>query len=103
MLKKYKGSLFKEDDSAVLKEPREKWFKGEDGAGHGSIMAQAFDNTIVSWQIWEMMRKLTCVICGQQYVRHLPQVENPEVICKVLCQTVYDLRKAFLARTEAVV
>lgn len=60
-----------------------------------SLMADAFDSTIISWQVWETIRKLTCVICGKQYVRQLANVENADEIAEKLCQFVYDLKMGF--------
>lgn len=76
MDEKYKGCLTREDVATTLKVPREKWFRDENGNGRYSLMADAFDSTIISWQVWETIRKLTCVVCGKQYVRQLANVEN---------------------------
>lgn len=76
MDEKYKGCLTREDVAPTLKVPREKWFRDENGNGRYSLMADAFDSTIISWQVWETIRKLTCVVCGKQYVRQLANVEN---------------------------
>ena len=65
--KKYKGCLSKEDTQSILKEPRNKWFRDAQGSCSNSLMADAFDNSIIAWQVWENIRKLTCVICGKQY------------------------------------
>lgn len=90
--KKYKGCLTREDTQIVLKEPRNKWFRDVQGCGTNSIMADAFDSSIISWQVWETIRKLTCVICGKQYVRHLEKDDHADEIAEELCQFVYDLR-----------
>ena len=83
MDEKYKGCLTREDVATTLKAPREKWFKDENGSGANSLMADAFDSSIISWQVWETIRKLTCVICGKQYVRQLANVENADEIAGV--------------------
>lgn len=93
--KKYKGCLTREDTQSVLKKPRNKWFRDENGVGQKSLMADAFDNSIVSWQVWETIRKLTCVICGKQYVRHLLGVEESEETAEEICQFIYDLRMKY--------
>lgn len=93
--KKYKGCLSREDTQSVLKEPREKWFRDDRHASTNSLMARAFDNSIVSWQVWEVVRKLTCVICGKQYVRHLADNEHAEEIAERICKFVYDLRMEY--------
>lgn len=60
--KKYKGCLSREDTQSVLKEPRNKWFRDENGGGGHSLMTDAFDNSIVSWQetYLRYMRKAVC-------------------------------------------
>ena len=55
---KYKGCLTREDVATTLKVPREKWFKDENGHGAYSLMTDAFDSSIISWQVWETIRKL---------------------------------------------
>lgn len=95
MDEKYKGCLTREDVATTLKVPREKWFKDENGYGHNSLMSEAFDSSIISWQVWETIRKLTCVVCGKQYVRQLVNVENADEIAEKLCQFVYDLKMEF--------
>lgn len=95
MDEKYKGCLTREDVATTLKAPREKWFKDEDGGGSNSLMSKAFDSSIISWQVWETIRKLTCVVCGKQYVRQLANVENADEIAEKLCQFVYDLKMEF--------
>ncbi len=95
MDEKYKGCLIREDVATTLKAPREKWFRDENGIGRGSLMANAFDSSIISWQVWETVRKLTCVICGKQYVRHLANVENADEVAEKLCQFIYDLKMDF--------
>lgn len=92
---KYKGCLTREDVATTLKAPREKWFRDENGNGRNSLMTDAFDSSIISWQVWETIRKLTCVICGKQYVRHLANVENADEVAEKLCQFVYDLKMDF--------
>lgn len=93
--KKYKGCLTREDTQSVLREPRNKWFRDDCGNGRDSLMSNAFDNTIISWQVWETIRKLTCVICGKQYVRHLAGIKESEEIAEGICQFVYDLRMKY--------
>lgn len=95
MDEKYKGCLIREDVATTLKAPREKWFRDENGIGRGSLMTNAFDSFIISWQVWETIRKLTCVVCGKQYVRQLANVENADEIAEKLCQFVYDLKMDF--------
>lgn len=95
MDEKYKGCLTREDVATTLKAPREKWFKDENGSGSHSLMTGAFDSSIISWQVCETIRKLTCVICGKQYVRQLANVENADEVAEKLCQFVYDLKMEF--------
>ncbi len=91
--KKYKGCMTKEDVATVLKEPREKWFKDENGHGSNSLMSEAFGSSIIAWQVWETIRKLTCVVCGKQYVRHLKEEDNADEVAEKICQCIYDLGK----------
>ena len=97
---KYKGCLSKEDTQSVLKQAREKWFqkpiKGSLGVRE-SLMHKLFGN-IIYWQVWELIRKLTCIICGCQYVRHLAGCDYAEEVAEKLCQTVYDLKKEYEGR-----
>ena len=92
---KYKGCLIKEDVFKPLKEPREKWFNGPNGGGGNSLMAEAFDSSIIAWQVWETIRKLTCVICGKQYVRQIAGIEEALEIAEKICQYIYDLAVEF--------
>lgn len=92
MEKKYKVCLSREDTQSILSNPRNKWFRDDNGNGHGSLMAKAFDSSIISWQVWETIRKLTCVVCGKQYVRHLSKVDNADKIAERICQFIYDLK-----------
>lgn len=92
--KKYKGCLSREDTQSVLKAPREKWFRDNNG-GNSSLMSEAFDSTIISWKVWETIRRLTCVVCGKQYVRQIANIENADEIAEKICQFVYDLKMEF--------
>lgn len=89
---KYKGCLSREDTQSVLKNPREKWFKGYD-----SPMHILFGN-IIYWQVWELIRKLTCIVCGKQYVRHLADIEYADEVAEKICQFVYELKKEYSER-----
>ena len=100
MEKKYKGCLSKEDTQSALSKPRNKWFRDENGNGSGSLMAEAFDSSIISWQVWETIRKLTCVVCGKQYVRHLSEVDGADEIAEKICQFIYDLKMEFKEDTK---
>ena len=90
--KKYKGCLSKEDTQSVLKNVREKWFTCE--LNKSSPMHKLFGN-IIYWQVWELIRKLTCIICGCQYVRHLSGCAYAEEVAEKLCQCVFDLKKEY--------
>lgn len=92
---KYKGCLTREDVFKPLKEPREKWFRDENGGGGKSLMAEAFGSSIIAWQVWETIRKLTCVICGKQYVRQIAGIEEAPEIAEKICQYIYDLAVDF--------
>ena len=92
--KKYKGCLTREDTQSVLKEAREKWFKYDAIREPPSPMHKLFGN-IIYWQVWEYIRKLTCVICGCQYVRHLDGVKGAEDVAEKLCKAIYDIKREY--------
>ena len=92
---KYRGCLTHEDVATTLKAPREKWFRNEFEKSGKSVMAKAFDSGIISWQVWETIRKLTCVICGKQYVRQLCDTPYADEVAEKLCQFVYDLKMEY--------
>lgn len=94
--KKYKGCLSKEDTQSVLKNVREKWF-AHDLYKKDSPMHNLFGN-IIYWQVWELIRKLTCIICGCQYVRHLSGCDYAEEVAEKLCQAVFDIKKEYEGR-----
>ena len=83
--------IWREDTQSVLKKPREKWFSHSVGKGNESLMFGLF-GTIIYWQVWELIRKLTCVICGKQYVRHLSECRYADEVAEKICQFVYDLK-----------
>ena len=100
--KSLKGKVIREDVSTTLKEPREYWFvkRTVDGKKQDGLMRTVIDS-ITSWAMWELIRKLTCYICGKSYVRHLVGEEDiANQICNVLCQTVYDLRVKYIAESK---
>lgn len=76
----------------VLKEPRDKWFRGKDYSWGGSVMCEAFGGGVTASQVWDMIRRLTCLIRGKQYVRHLVGDDTAAETAEKLCQFVYDLR-----------
>lgn len=97
--KKYKGCLTREDTQSVLKNVRDKWFTYDAIRGPKSPMFNLF-GTIIYWQVWENIRKLTCVICGCQYVRHLSRVKDAEEVAEKLCQAIYDIKREYGERRE---
>jgi len=85
----FKGTLLKEDTQSVLAEVRHKWFGN---SGHNGLMNNVFEIHTV-WKIWELVRKLTCLICGTGYVRRLSGKEDiANRLADSLCQTIYALR-----------
>lgn len=96
---KYKLFLSKENSGLVLKEQREKWFNTPDRRSfqnaNQSVMANAFGHPFYAWRAWDNIRKLTCLICGKQYVRQLAGDKIANEICEKLCQTVFDLREIY--------
>ncbi len=100
--KKYKGCLTREDTQSVLKNVRDKWFSYDSIRQPSSPMHKLFGN-IIYWQVWEHIRKLTCVICGCQYVRHLANLPDPkcaEEVAEKLCQAIYDIKREYGERRE---
>lgn len=95
--KKYKGCLSREDTQSVMKNTRDKWFNHDSIRGKDSPMHKVFGN-IIYWQVWELIRKLTCIICGCQYVRHLAGCPYAEEVADRLCQLVYDLKTEYDGR-----
>lgn len=58
-------------------------------------------DSVTSWSMWELIRKLTCYICGKSYVRHLASEEEiANEICNTLCRTVYELRVKYLNESK---
>lgn len=97
---KYKGCLSREDTQSVLKNTREKWFKHDPLRGErDSPMHKVFGN-IIYWQVWELVRKLTCIVCGRQYVRHLAGCEYAEEVADKICQLIYDLKTEYDGRID---
>lgn len=94
--KKYEVKHKNEDTHTVLKEPREKWFRDENGLGYRSKMTEVFDSSIIAWQVWENVRRLTCMICGKRYVRQLSEEDNAPEVAEKLCQCIYELRKEYM-------
>lgn len=92
--REYKGCLSREDTQSVLKETREKWFKYDPIRGGDSPMHKVFGN-IIYWQVWELIRKLTCIICGCQYVRHLSGNKYAEEMADKICAFVYELKSEY--------
>jgi hypothetical protein len=100
--KSLKGKVIREDVATTLKEPREYWFvkRTVDGKRQDGLMRTVIDN-VTSWSMWELIRKLTCYICGKSYVRHLAnEGEIANEICNILCKTVYELRVKYLNESK---
>ena len=102
IVEKFKGSAIREDIQGTLAEARDKWFRD---AGkwpnfeNRSPMFEAFGN-YTYWSVWEHIRKLTCFICGQRYVRQLGGDTMANEIAEALCQTVYDLRLEHMGKAR---
>ena len=94
----FKGTLLKEDTQSVLAEVRHKWFGN---SGYAGKMIDVFES-YTAWKIWEAVRKLTCLTCGEGYVRRLSGKEDTaNGVADKLLQTVYDLRKTYLDKEES--
>lgn len=96
---KLKGVVIREDTQNILGDVRNKWFRDERSCNRKSPMYELF-GSVVFWTVWELIRKLTCLICGCGYVRHLQYRDEASEIAERLCQTVYDLRKEFLEKRK---
>ncbi len=97
---KLKGVVIREDIQNVLSPVRNKWFTDKKSNNKNTPMYEMF-GSVVYWTVWELIRKLTCIICGCGYVRHLSYMKNQDevnMIAETLCQTVFDLRKNFLEK-----
>lgn len=82
----------REDTQSVLKAPREKWFGNSDTRYKACPpMREAF-GTFIDYQVWEIIRRLTCLIMGRKYVRQLSGDAKAEEVAERICQFVYDLR-----------
>ena len=91
IIESLKGKCIKEDTQKALKEPRNKWFKNQISKGNTSPMMEQF-GVVAYWQVWENIRKLTCLICGVGYVRQLDGDMNASDIAEKLCHFVFNLR-----------
>lgn len=96
---KYKGCLSREATQAALENVRKKWFHDPTkGRNHlVTPMYKLFGN-IIYWQVWELVRKMTCIICGCQYVRHLSGCPYAEEVAEKLCQCVFDLKTEYAGK-----
>lgn len=92
---RFKGVAIREDTQGVLSDVRNKWFKDANTCNRETPMYELF-GAITYWTVWELIRKLTCLICGCGYVRHLKYRDEANEIAETLCQTVYDLREKYL-------
>lgn len=96
----FKGIAIQEDVQGVLSDVRNKWFRDCENSNRytGSVMFNLF-GAVTYWKVWELIRKLVCLICGVGYVRQLGSLNDRERInriAEILCQTVYDLREEFV-------
>lgn len=100
--KRFAGIALKEDTQGVLAEVREKWFTDGSSSNQNSLMYKAF-GAVTYWKVWELIRKLTCLIFNCGYVRHLTYIKDHDEVLRVadtLCQTVYELRRDFMEGDE---
>ena len=90
----------REDTQSVLKAPREKWFGNSDTRYKTCPpMREAF-GTFIDYQVWEIIRRLTCLIMGRKYVRQLSGDAKAEEVAERICQFVYDLRNEIREKNE---
>lgn len=82
----------KERIQKALEGPREKWYGERGSTRRESTMCQAFPTPYMAWDAWEHIRRLTCLVCGERYVRQIENNPDAERICDEICQKIYDLR-----------
>lgn len=75
----------------ALYKTHDKWFRDENGASYNSKMTKAIGDPSASWQIWELVRRATCVCCGVKYVRQIKDVDRANEIADKICQLIHDL------------
>lgn len=84
------GMQLSENNKRVLDKTLNKYFRGEDC--YKSPMYKAF-GSIKYYQVWENIRRLTCLICGKSYVRELKDSQEANEIADKLCELVLKLRE----------
>lgn len=82
----------KEHTRKILEGPREKWYGKSGSIRRESTMCEAFPTPYMAWDAWEHIRRLTCLVCGERYVRQIENNPDAERICDEICQKIYDLR-----------
>lgn len=93
-----KKNVCKDTHENVLSGVRHKWFQDTVGISDQSIMYRKF-GPVAYWDVWNMIRKLTCLICGVSYVRNLGKdKEFANYATEEMCKKVYELRIEFLER-----
>lgn len=97
---RFKGIAIREDVQGILSDVRNKWFRDRRSNDGKCLMFEAF-GPYTYWKVWELIRKLTCLICGCGYVRHLSNKSEANEIAERLCKTIYDLRKEYMERGGA--
>lgn len=75
----------------TLAAPRDKWFRDDHNSGYDSLMTQVIGSPQKAWQVWELIRRLTCIVCGAQYVRDIKDPERASAVADEICETVYRL------------
>ncbi|MEA4922185.1 MAG: hypothetical protein VB031_02320 [Eubacteriaceae bacterium] len=95
----------KQNVQTVLAAPRNKWFRdaADSNHYHHSLMTEVVGDGATAWRAWEFIRRLTCIVCGEKYVRRLGGcAEEAEEAAEILCQTFYDLAKAHQEKGNSV-
>lgn len=91
IMEEMKGKCIKEDTQSALAAPRNKWFVRSTSKDNPSPMYKIF-GTYAYWQVWENIRKLTCLICGVGYCRQLNGNMKADEIADKICEFIYNLR-----------
>lgn len=82
----------------VLKESREKWL----GNIHQNGKLNDYFSSYDSYAMWEMIRKATCLICKERYIRHLSSDKEDfaNYAADKIFQTIYDLAVEYKTLSE---
>ena len=85
----------KKPNARVLSPTYHKWFIDENGDHYKSPIREVFHyDGVKSARAWDLVRQVTCGLCGVTYVNQIKDADRANMIADKLCQTIYDLGKA---------